>query len=103
MPGQRVQAVVSIKLAVLTRIQHVKAGYPERNCACEQQDARIQRATNGNPCRGGSDPQSESQNDMRPSRETLGVGIKEDDSESYRRKNQAQSVEHCRRDDEYGT
>ena len=54
-----VQSGLAVEVEILTGVENIEAGAPESDRGGKQQDARIERAADGDPCRGGRDSQSE--------------------------------------------
>ena len=82
------QAGLLIEVEILTGVEHIEAGAPESDRGSKQQDARIERAADGDPGSGRRDSHGEAQNQMRPASESLGVGVEQNYSQRERRKNE---------------
>ena len=96
------QAGLAVEFVVLAGVENVEAAHPKCNGCSQKQDARIERAADGDPGRGRGDAQRESQNQMGPARESLGVGVEQDDGQGHRRKLEREMVELRGREDEDG-
>ena len=81
------QSSVAIEFVVLAGVEHVETCDPEGNGRGEQQDAEIERAAHGDPRGSWSDTQGKAQNEMRPARDALAVGVEQQDGEGYGGKN----------------
>ena len=66
-----------IEINILAGIDHVESANPQCDGGAENQHSRIERAGDGDPCRGGRNSQTKSENDVRPRSESLRVRIKE--------------------------
>lgn len=82
--GNGVESGVAIELEILTSIENIKAGDPEGDGRGEQQDTRVEGPADGDPCGGRSNAESEAQDEMREARESLGVGVKQQDGQRHR-------------------
>jgi hypothetical protein len=83
---------VAIKFEILAGVEDVEAGHPESDGCGKQQDARIERTANRDPCGGWSNAQSDAEHQVRKSREALGIGIDQYDGESDRREPKREAV-----------
>src|SRR5271156_2579258 len=81
-----VEAGGSVEFDVLAGIEHVESAYPESDGGAEDQHARVERATNGDPCGGRRDAESEAENEMGPGGETFCEGVEKQDGERDGRK-----------------
>ena len=77
--GDGVESGVAVEIEILTGVEDVEAGDPEGDGGGKNKDAGVEGATNGDPGSGGGDAESESEYEVRPAGEALGVGIKEQD------------------------
>src|SRR5579864_8338501 len=93
-----VEVRLAVKFVVLAGVENVEASDPKRDGGSKQQDARVERAADGDPRRGGCDAERESENEMRPAREALGVGVKQKNGQRERREDQRQMVQLRRRE-----
>src|SRR5208283_1127950 len=93
MPRHGVQVMTAVVIMILASVDHVESPDPERYRGGKQQNARIERATNRDPGGSRSNAESESKKQMRPARESLGVGIQKDHRQRHRRKRQRHAVQ----------
>src|SRR5579863_4423539 len=84
----RVQPGSFVKVEILASVKHIEAGAPEGDGGSQQQDARIERAADGDPGSGRRYPHGESQNQMRPASESFGVGVEQNHSQREGRKDE---------------
>jgi len=84
---------VAVELEILAGVENVEAGNPEGDGGGEQEDARIEGTANRDPGRGRSDTQGETEDDVRPAREALGVGVEKENGERNRREIQREAIQ----------
>ena len=70
-----------------------KPAVQKRDRGGEPEDARVERAADGDPGRRRRDPQRESQHQVRERGEALGERVEEDDRQRHRRQPQAQRIQ----------
>jgi len=100
--GDGVEAGLLVEFDVLAGVEDVEASDPERDGGTEDEHARVERAADGDPCGGGRDAEAESEDDVRPGGEALGVGIKEEDGDGDGGEFECEAVELPGGDDEHG-
>ncbi len=66
--GDGVESDGAVEVEILAGVKDVEAGDPEGDGGGEKKDARIERAADGDPGGGGSDAESEAENEMRDQR-----------------------------------
>src|SRR5271155_4492129 len=76
-----VEAGGLVEFNVLAGVENVEAADPERYGGAEDQHARGERASDGDPCGGGRDAESETEDEVGPGGETFCEGIEKKDSE----------------------
>jgi len=91
--GDGVKSGVAVELEILARIKDVEAADPEGDGGGENQNARVEGATNRDPGRGGRDAESEAKCDVRPTRKALGVGIKKQNGKRDRAKPERKAIQ----------
>ena len=70
-----------VEFDVLAGVENVESADPERDGGAEDQHARVERATNGDPCGGGRDAESEAEDKVGRGGESFCEGIEEQDGE----------------------
>ena len=85
---------------ILAGVEDVEAGDPEEHSGGEDEDARVERAADGDPCAGGGEAERESEEQMRPAGEALGVAIEEEHGEDDGGEDQGEAVEAPRAEEE---
>src|SRR5215469_3848099 len=83
--GNGVQAGLLVEFNVLASVEDVETADPQSDGGAENQHARVETVAHGDPCGGGRNAEADSEDDVRPGGEALGVGIKEEDGEGDRR------------------
>jgi hypothetical protein len=91
--GDGVESGVAVELEILAGVEDVEAGDPEGDGGGEQKDARVEGAANGDPGSGRRYAESESEHEVRPAREALGVGIEEQDGKSNRGEPEGEAIQ----------
>ena len=90
------QTSAAVEIVILAGIEDVESAYPERDRRRKKKNARIERAANRDPRRGGRDTQCKSEYQVRPSRHALGIGVEQQHSQRDRREQQRQSIQLAR-------
>ena len=88
-----VESGIAIELEILAGVENVEPCNPECYGGGENEDARIERAANGDLGRGRCDTESKSENEVRPTGESLGIGIEKQHSERNRRKPEREPIQ----------
>ena len=100
--GDGMKSGIVVELKILAGVENVEARDPERDSGGEKQDARVERAANGDPCGGGRYAESESEHEMRPAGEALCIGVEKYDGERNRGEPEREAIELGRGEDEDG-
>src|ERR1700734_3837084 len=88
-----VEAGIAVELEILAGVEDIEACDPEGDGGGEEQDARIEGAANGDPCGGRCYAECEAKYEVRPARETFGIGIEEQDGKSDRREPEREAIQ----------
>jgi hypothetical protein len=91
--GNGVKSGVTVELDILAGVEDVETCDPECDGGGEEKDAGIEGAANGDPGGGGRDAETESENEVRPAGETLGVGVEQQDGESDWREPEREAIQ----------
>src|SRR5687767_14392535 len=94
------QSMGAIEFCILTGIDQIKTCCPEKDCQTQQTGQPIQRAAYRNPCAGGSNPKSQTDEPVAQSSEPFCEGVKKDDAQRDRRQQKGKPVELIGREDE---
>src|SRR4051812_9938672 len=92
-PGYAEEPFTPVKLIILTRVDDVEAGSPERHCRRQPKDTGIEGTPNRDPRRRRCDPQAQSEHHVGERSESLREGIEEYNSEREWRKLQTQRIQ----------
>ncbi len=79
--GDAEEAGGAIVRFILAGVEDVEASDPEEDGGGEDEDAGIEGATDGDPRAGGRDAEGESEKQVGPAGEALGVGVEEENRE----------------------
>src|ERR1700733_11683719 len=85
--GNGVEPSLLVEFEILAGVEYIEACAPEGDSSSQQQDARIERAAHRDPCSRWRDSHGESQNQMRPASEALGIRVKQNYGQRERRQN----------------
>ena len=88
-----VEAGVAVELEILAGVEDVETGDPESDGGGEKKDARIEGAANGDPGGGRGDAEGETEHEMRPAGEALGVGVEEQHGKCDRGKPEGEAIQ----------
>ncbi len=91
--GHGKQAGRAVVFQVLAGVEHIEAADPQRHRGAQDQHARIERAGDGDPCGRRRHSQAETQHQVRPRREALGVGIEKQNGQRDGRKFESQRIQ----------
>ena len=97
-----VESRVSVELEILASVEDVEASDPKGYGGGKDEDARVEGTANGDPGGGGRYAERESEHEVRPAREALGVGIKKQDGQGERREPEREAVQLGSGEDEDG-
>src|ERR1019366_9521821 len=89
-------------IGILASVQNIESTHPAEHYKRQVQNAGIQSPANRDPGGGRRAAESETENEMRPSRETLGIRINQYDGQLGGCEQQGQAVElRCRKQEQY--
>src|SRR5689334_19600391 len=93
MPWNGMQSSLSVKIAILAAVKNIEPTHPKGYGSSQQQNSRIKRTAYGDPCSGEGNPESNTQHKMRPTGESFGIGIQQQNRKSDRRQEKSEPVE----------
>ena len=79
--GDGVESGMAIEIEVLAGVEDVETGDPESDGGGKNEDARVERAANGDPGGGRRYAEGKTEHEVRPAGEALGVRVEEQDGE----------------------
>ena len=91
--GDGVQSGVAVVVGILAGVEDIESCDPEGDGGGEQEDARVERAADGDPCGGWGDAESESENEMREACEAFGIGVEQQHGERDRGKPEGEAIQ----------
>ena len=91
--GDGVESGTAVEIEILAGVEDVETSDPEGDGGGENKDARIERAANGDPGGSGRHAEGETEHEVRPAGEALGVGIKKQDGQGDRGKPEREAIQ----------